>query len=232
MRESDPGRRLSRRLERVAAGADEMLAAIHRMQQLHARMADLGRQIDDRWSEFHRGRHSSYDLPRFRASLEHTLQAEVERLRAEADRQRRTVSDWVSQARQLLLESAGCQPQLLALARKIEPLDPWVRSPERLRVAVLQTVETLREALTSLQPVFVALPLPAPGGDAVGPLPPKSSLLTVQEAAARLTLAPKTLYRLAASGRIPYVRLGRNVRFRREDLDRWLEARTVRPPGR
>lgn len=29
-------------------------------------------------------------------------------------------------------------------------------------------------------------------------------------------------------GEIPFIKLGENVRIRREDLNRWLEARTVR----
>jgi excisionase family DNA binding protein len=34
-----------------------------------------------------------------------------------------------------------------------------------------------------------------------------------------------------AKGELPYIKLGENVRVRREDLERWLESRTVRRQG-
>ncbi len=54
-------------------------------------------------------------------------------------------------------------------------------------------------------------------------------LLTVREAAKLLTISAKKLYRMAALGRVPHVRLGRSVRFRREDLERWIQQQSVHP---
>lgn len=58
-------------------------------------------------------------------------------------------------------------------------------------------------------------------------------LLTYPEAAEYLTLAEKTLRNLVAAYRcpVPFVKLGSGrrapVRFKRSDLDRYIEAQTV-----
>jgi len=50
-------------------------------------------------------------------------------------------------------------------------------------------------------------------------------VMTAKEAAAYLRIARATLYRLAAKGEIPAVKVGRVWRFSRQLLDEWLEAR-------
>jgi excisionase family DNA binding protein len=50
-------------------------------------------------------------------------------------------------------------------------------------------------------------------------------LLTLPELAEQLQLSEKTLRRMIASGRLPCVRLGRQLRFLPGDVFRWLEAR-------
>jgi excisionase family DNA binding protein len=54
-------------------------------------------------------------------------------------------------------------------------------------------------------------------------------LLTRREAAEFLGLQPQTLAAWAVTGRynLPMIRVGRSVRHRLADLDRWLAARTV-----
>ena len=47
-------------------------------------------------------------------------------------------------------------------------------------------------------------------------------LLTIQEAAELLKLSPRTLYVLVEADRIPYVRIGRAVRFDRATLVEFL----------
>lgn len=49
-----------------------------------------------------------------------------------------------------------------------------------------------------------------------------SVLMTVDEAAAYLRLAPWTLRHWVCQRKIPYVRLGRSVRFRRKDMERFV----------
>lgn len=54
-------------------------------------------------------------------------------------------------------------------------------------------------------------------------------LLTERELSERLGLSPDTLRRMRRAGEIPYVALSRRrVAYREDEIDRWLEARTVR----
>lgn len=55
-------------------------------------------------------------------------------------------------------------------------------------------------------------------------------LLTNIEAASYLSTKPHTLEIWRCTGRygLPYIRIGRNIRYRREDLDAFLETRTER----
>ena len=50
--------------------------------------------------------------------------------------------------------------------------------------------------------------------------------LTTADALAYLRTAPRTLYRFLATGQIPAVRIGHQWRFRKADLDRWVESRS------
>jgi excisionase family DNA binding protein len=49
------------------------------------------------------------------------------------------------------------------------------------------------------------------------------AFLTTEEVLSYLKITPRTIYRLIRSGELPAVRIGRQWRFRRGDLDRWLE---------
>lgn len=62
----------------------------------------------------------------------------------------------------------------------------------------------------------------------------RNPLLTRTEAAAYLKIKPSTLASWACAGRygLPLVRVGGAVRYRRADLDRWLDGRTVREGAR
>ena len=48
------------------------------------------------------------------------------------------------------------------------------------------------------------------------------ALMTVEEAASYLRLAPWTLRHWVCQKKIPFVRLGRTVRFRRKDMERFV----------
>jgi len=56
-----------------------------------------------------------------------------------------------------------------------------------------------------------------------------SGLLTREEAATYLDVKPQTLACWATNRRygLRYIKIGRSVRYRQSDLDRFLEARTV-----
>lgn len=52
-----------------------------------------------------------------------------------------------------------------------------------------------------------------------------NEILTVDEVASYLKAGKRTVYRLAASGKLPAFKLGGTWRFRRSDLDQWIASR-------
>lgn len=51
----------------------------------------------------------------------------------------------------------------------------------------------------------------------------RDGLMRIEEAAEYLGFAKQTLRNWVSDGRIPYVKIGRSVRFRRSELDEWVE---------
>ncbi|HYT75793.1 MAG TPA: response regulator [Vicinamibacterales bacterium] len=56
------------------------------------------------------------------------------------------------------------------------------------------------------------------------------SFLTTEEVLEYLQVNLRTVYRLIKAGKIPAVRVGRQWRFRRRDIDAWLETQRPRSP--
>lgn len=50
-------------------------------------------------------------------------------------------------------------------------------------------------------------------------------ILTLKEVAEYLKLAEKTAYRLAAEGKLPGFKVGGSWRFKRGDIERWIEVK-------
>ena len=51
-----------------------------------------------------------------------------------------------------------------------------------------------------------------------------NDVLTVSEVAEYLRVNPQTVYRKAKAGELPVVRIGRAIRFRREELEEWMKG--------
>jgi excisionase family DNA binding protein len=51
--------------------------------------------------------------------------------------------------------------------------------------------------------------------------------LKIEDISAYLNIKTKTLYAMVESGDIPHYRIGRLIRFKREDVDLWMEAKKV-----
>lgn len=49
------------------------------------------------------------------------------------------------------------------------------------------------------------------------------SFLTTEEVLGYLKVNPRTIYRLIRSGELPAIRIGRQWRFRRSDLNDWID---------
>lgn len=56
---------------------------------------------------------------------------------------------------------------------------------------------------------------------------PERDIMTLRGAAYYLNCHPQTIRRLLAERAIPAFQLGSNWRFRRSDLDKWIDAQTV-----
>ena len=53
-------------------------------------------------------------------------------------------------------------------------------------------------------------------------------ILTLKEVAKYLKLAEKTAYRLAAEGKLPGFKVGGSWRFKKEDIESWIEDKKKR----
>jgi excisionase family DNA binding protein len=58
-------------------------------------------------------------------------------------------------------------------------------------------------------------------------LPTDETFLTTEEVLAYLNVNLRTVYRLIKAGSIPATRVGRQWRFRKKDLDKWLDGQRV-----
>lgn len=58
------------------------------------------------------------------------------------------------------------------------------------------------------------------------PMDQESDVMTLQQVAEYLQLSEMTIYRMAREGRLPGIKIGRLWRFRRADIERWMEERT------
>lgn len=53
-------------------------------------------------------------------------------------------------------------------------------------------------------------------------------ILTIQELAGYLKLNEKTAYRLASEGKLPGFKVGGSWRFKRVDLEKWIEEQKTK----
>ena len=52
-------------------------------------------------------------------------------------------------------------------------------------------------------------------------------LLTIDQAAERLNVTPRFVRRLIAERRIDYLKIGKFIRFRSDELDDWVEQQRI-----
>lgn len=56
----------------------------------------------------------------------------------------------------------------------------------------------------------------------------KRLALTIDECAKAIGMSPRYVAKLVQLGRIPYLKLGRSVRFLPGDIEKWLERRRAK----
>jgi len=67
--------------------------------------------------------------------------------------------------------------------------------------------------------------LSEPIGGGIPRIESAARLLEAEDVANYLGMRTDWVYREVRAGRLPHIRLGRAVRFRRESIEAWLEAR-------
>ena len=99
------------------------------------------------------------------------------------------------------------------------------RQLERLRQALQAHRETLQELEDALLKLDKGLPRSeaSEGSDGV------PRLLSIDEVCRALGMGKSWTYRRIKSGEIPSVKLGRSIKVRREDLDKYLESQRYQP---
>ena len=95
-----------------------------------------------------------------------------------------------------------------------------------------QTFEALRQALEEAESALIEYEetLGADSSSTVRPQsPPSMGLLTIPEVCQELGMGKSWVYQRIRSGEIPSVKLGRNIKVKREALEGDLEQLTYRP---
>ena len=94
------------------------------------------------------------------------------------------------------------------------------REKEKIRVCSTEEVKNL---LSSLGPG----PIVSEKGIVSGQILKEKQLLNTKEAAEFLGISKNTLYEWIIQKKIPHIKVGRLVKFRKEDLEAWLKKRTL-----
>ena len=55
-----------------------------------------------------------------------------------------------------------------------------------------------------------------------------TNLMTVEDVAALLTVEKQLVYKLKRDRKIPFIKIGGVIRFRRADVDQWIEQSIVK----
>ena len=58
----------------------------------------------------------------------------------------------------------------------------------------------------------------------------REKLLTLKDLADYLNISRRTVYRLLNGESLPAYRIGKNMRFKREDIDEWLKDQKIEEP--
>jgi excisionase family DNA binding protein len=108
----------------------------------------------------------------------------------------------------------------LALQHLKQALDVHHRSLEELEGALME----FEESLLSGAGVREERPQVQQGG-------PQRSLLSIAEVCQELGMGKSWVYKRIQSGEIPSVKLGHNIKVKREDLESYLERQRNLPPS-
>src|SRR5215203_4633154 len=112
------------------------------------------------------------------------------------------------------------------LKRTFEPLKQALESHHRSLEELESALIEFEEALLGGQEERPERPQAQPGEAAGGG---HLDLLSIPEVCQELRMGKSWVYRRIQSGEIPSVKLGRNIKVRRDDLEGYLEAQRYNP---
>jgi excisionase family DNA binding protein len=101
--------------------------------------------------------------------------------------------------------------------------DPLQRVKDALKTQ-REALEVLESALLEFEETLGGQMLDRPQSDDL-------ELLSIAQVCQRLAMGKSWTYRRIHSGDIPSVKLGRSIKVRRSDLERFLEEHAYRPAG-
>jgi excisionase family DNA binding protein len=95
---------------------------------------------------------------------------------------------------------------------------------------VKQSLDNLRQALEELESTLLEFEEALEGEGTVRPEERKGiDLLSIPEVCQELGMVKSWVYRALKSGEIPSIKLGRNIKVKRADLEGYLESMRYRP---
>jgi len=210
-----------RQLAGMLDRCEDLLGQLNRREELLSEMRSLGDRIDEVYAAFESSPQTEAD----RLLLGETqakLQASIESLRLEADAILAGWWDYHLAVGEALVEMAQHAPAALSVAKSFKRLPTPTDSEPKLQLLRVRDLidKALQVGTTPELP-----PAPAKVKRASEP----AGLMTVKQVARLCGISDKTVYRLASEGLIPYTRIQSSLRFRRRDVDRWIEAKSFQP---
>ena len=95
---------------------------------------------------------------------------------------------------------------------------------------LMQSFESLRQALEAVESAILEVEEVLAGEASMRPESRKGlDLLSLAELCQELGMGKSWVYRRIKSGEIPSVKLGHNIKVKREDLEQYLEAQRYNP---
>jgi len=98
-----------------------------------------------------------------------------------------------------------------------------------------QALDALRQALEGVESALLEFEEEALGGDEEETQRWQSGtsfqLLSIPEVCQELGMGKSWVYRRLKSGEIPSIKLGHNIKVKREDLEGYLDGQRYQPPG-
>jgi len=210
-----------RNLSELTGRCEDLLSQLNRRAVLLAKMRSFGNQIDEAYAAYESSPRTDAD----RLLLSETqvkVQARIESLRLEVDAILAGWWDFHKTVGEELVEMARHAPAVLSVAKRFQRLPTPHDSGPKLQV--LQVRELLDRALA-----LSAAPEPQSASARPKRTREAEGMMTAQEVGLLCGISDKTVYRLAKEGRIPYIRIQSSLRFRRTDVDRWIDAKSFQP---